>query len=220
MVEWRGCTAIYALKSYHSMMRLVLASASPRRAELLRLAGFEFDVSPSDVDERVRPSEDPASYVQRLSSEKSAQILARLLGTPDTPANDLIVVGADTVVVVNGEILGKPTDEVDARRMLGRLSGRAHQVMTGVSVRTATSELTATDVTTVWFRPLDTLDLEWYVSTGEGIDKAGAYGIQGHASRFVTRIDGSYSNVVGLPIATVHQLVREFDGQGSGGCIR
>jgi septum formation protein len=186
---------------------------------LLRAAGYEFDVRAADVDERVGPDEDPVGYVTRLSSAKSAHVLRRLLDNGGA-SDGLLVVGADTAVVVDGEILGKPLDEADARRMLVRLSGRPHQVMTGVSVRSTAAELTATDVTTVWFKPLTPADLDWYVRTGEGLDKAGGYGIQGHASRFVTRIDGSYSNVVGLPIATVHQLVGELDERGSRGCIR
>jgi septum formation protein len=104
--------------------------------------------------------------------------------------------------------------------MLGRLAGRAHQVMTGVSLRSATTELKALDTTTVWFTPLDAAELDWYIRTGEGSDKAGAYGIQGRASRFVTRLDGSYSNVVGLPIAKIHQLVSELNGRSGRGCIR
>jgi septum formation protein len=198
-------------------MRLVLASASPRRAELLRAAGFEFEVRPADVDERKNAAEDAARYVRRLAGEKSAQVLGAMLDAAGSAGAELAVLGADTVVVVDGEILGKPEDESDARRMLCRLAGRTHEVMTGVSLRSPASELTALETTTVWFRSLEQAELDWYISTGEGSDKAGAYGIQGRASRFITRLDGSYSNVVGLPVATVHRLVSQLNGRG---CIR
>jgi septum formation protein len=202
-------------------MRLVLASASPRRVALMTAAGFEFDTCPADVDERPRPDDDPRRYVRRLASEKSAQVLARLLadGGTSRAADPLIVVGADTAVVVDGEILGKPASAAEAEGMLRRLSGRAHEVLTGVSLRTPADELAEVEVTTVWFVPLTTTEVGWYVASGEGRDKAGAYGIQGRASRFVTRIDGSYSNVVGLPVATVHRLIQQLETRTRGGCV-
>jgi len=184
-------------------MRLILASASPRRAELLRLAGFTFDVLPADVDERVLPSETPGDYVGRLASEKSAAVMRRL--APD--AADALVLGADTTVVVDGAILGKPQDDEDAASMLRQLSGRSHQVLTGISLRHGTAEARAVAVTTVTFSSLSEPQIAEYVASGEGRDKAGAYAIQGLASRFVPAIEGSYSNVVGLPVATVAELV-------------
>lgn len=178
-------------------MRLILASASPRRAELLSAAGFEFEIVATDVDERVRDGEAPAAYVQRLAREKAVVALR----------DDVIVIGADTSVVVDGAILGKPIDDLDAANMLRRLSGRTHEVLTGVSVRCGVRELSRVETTRVEFSPLSDDDVAWYVSSGEGRDKAGAYAIQGLASRFIPRIHGSYSNVVGLPVAAVAELV-------------
>jgi septum formation protein len=184
-------------------MRIVLASASPRRAELLRAAGITFSIRAVDVDERVRPAEAPEAYVRRLAMEKSARAL-------DGAADDAIVLGADTAVVIDGIILGKPRDRRDAASMLRRLSGRAHQVLTGVSVRTRADERGRVESTTVEFVALSEDDIVWYVASGEGDDKAGGYAIQGLASRFIPRISGSYSNVVGLPVAAVHELVAEI----------
>jgi septum formation protein len=181
-------------------VRLLLASASPRRAELLRAAGFSFDVISADVDESVRPDETAAAYVRRLAREKSEKV------QPASDA-DVVVIGADTTVVVDGEVLGKPADDADAAHMLRRLSGRTHEVLTGVSVRRGARERGRVERTAVTFAALDEADIRWYVESGEGRDKAGAYAIQGLASRFVPRIDGSYSNVVGLPIACVFELL-------------
>lgn len=190
-------------------MRLVLASASPRRAELLRAAGFAFDTLPVDVDEQVLPGESPESCVRRLASVKSAAAAGRL------PGADALILAADTVVVVDGGVLGKPKDDEDARRMLERLAGRHHEVATGVSLRTGRREASSVELTTVFFAPMSTADIEWYVQTKEGRDKAGAYAIQGLASRFVDRIAGSYSNVVGLPVSVVFRLIRELASGGS-----
>jgi septum formation protein len=199
--------------------RLILASASPRRAELLRAAGYTFDVAAVLVDERVRDGEAAATYVRRLAGEKSAAVAAKLeqlaqFGRLDTMGgarldlpDQIVILAADTSVVVDGEIFGKPSDDADAARMLRRLSGRRHEVMTGVSLRHGDNELARVEVTTVELSPLDDADIAWYVASGEGRDKAGAYAIQGRASRFVPRIDGSYSNVVGLPLARVHELL-------------
>lgn len=184
-------------------MRLVLASASPRRAELLRAAGFAFDVSAVDVDERVRDGESPESYVLRLASEKSGR--AHRADEPDR-----FTLGADTAVVVDGAILGKPADDFDAERMLRRLSGRTHEVLTGISVRAGDREATRVERTTVVFAQLSNQDIRWHVQSGEGADKAGAYAIQGLASRFIPRIGGSYGNVVGLPVAAVVDLMDEL----------
>ena len=187
-------------------MRLILASASPRRAELLQAAGFAIEIVPVDVDESVRSGEQPPDYVLRLASEKAA--LAQQVASADPGA---IILGADTAVVVEGEILGKPGDADEAAAMLQRLAGRVHDVLTGVSVRLGDTELTAVESTRVHFAPVSPDDLAWYVASGEGLDKAGAYAIQGLASRFIIRIEGSYSNVVGLPVAVVYALVRQLD---------
>ena len=217
-------------------MRLVLASASPRRADLLRSAGFTFEVLAVDADERPRPSEAPAAYVRRLAGEKSARALDILsrsrAGVPPLPKvsarlaearfareggsrtveDDIVVLGADTAVIVEGVILGKPRDDEDASAMLRRLSGRKHEVLTGVSLRTVAGERGSVEVTSVWFAPLSPEAVGWYVSTGEGRDKAGGYAIQGLASRWIQRIEGSYTNVVGLPVAAVAGLLEEHNG--------
>jgi septum formation protein len=201
-------------------MRLVLASASPRRADLLRAAGFVFDTLAVAVDECVLDGETPEDYVRRLAMEKSARALelaasdARRVesGAEQTGA---IVLGADTTVIIDGTILGKPVDDEDARRMLERLAGRSHTVLTGISVRTSWSEYGAVESTTVEVASLSAEEIAWYVESGEGRDKAGAYAIQGLASRFIPRIIGSYSNVVGLPVATVHALIAKIASEGS-----
>ena len=182
--------------------RLILASASPRRAALLEAAGVAFDVVPADVDEALLPGEAPTAHVERLAGAKAAAVARRHPGRP--------VLGADTVVVVDGEVLGKPADAADAARMLRQLAGRAHEVLTGVAlIWPAGQARTRVERTTVEVAPLDDAEIAWYVASGEGADKAGAYGVQGLASRFVTRVSGSYSAVVGLPVAAVHALLRE-----------
>ena len=177
----------------------MLASASPRRADLLAAAGFGFGVEPADVDERVLPGEDPVAHVARLASSKAQAVAGRRPGA--------WVLGADTVVVVDGTILGKPADDADAVRMLTLLSGRTHAVLTGVCVVRGSEARSAVASTDVEFAVLAPAAIAWYVSTGEPRDKAGAYAIQGLASRFVTRINGSYSNVVGLPVSLVVTLL-------------
>ena len=193
-------------------MRLLLASASPRRRDLLADAGYEFDVLPVAVDESLEPGELPSNYVRRLASAKSARAVELLGQRPGPNDGGLAVIGADTVVVAGARILGKPVDDDDARSMLGLLSGTDHEVVTGVSLRvvlngTELNELNGIETTMVTFASLSPDEIEWYVTTGEGRDKAGAYAIQGLASRFIPRIAGSYSNVVGLPIALVSQLI-------------
>ena len=197
-----------------SPVRLILASASPRRADLLRAAGLTFETMSVEVDERARSDETPEEYVRRLAAAKSSRALEQLSGSPEAGRRD-VVLGADTVVVVDGELLGKPRDAGDARRMIDRLSGRRHDVFTGVSLRRSDLELNGVAATAVFFAPISTADIDWYVETGEGLDKAGGYAIQGFASRFVERIDGSYSNVVGLPVAVVYALLAEL-GQVNG----
>lgn len=181
-------------------MRIVLASASPRRHDLLASLGVEFDVAAPDVDESVRPGEDAVAYVRRLAVEKSAAVAA--------PA-DALVIAADTTVDLGGDILAKPADVDDARRMLALLSARTHRVHTGVAVRRG--ERAATDVCTtlVTFVPLTPAAIEWYVATGEPLGKAGAYAVQGTGGVFVQRVRGSVSNVVGLPLHTLARLAGE-----------
>jgi len=177
--------------------KLILASASPRRSELLRAAGIEFTVRVADIDESILPDESPEEYVLRLSREK-AQAVAQ---------TGEWVLGADTTVVVNGEIAAKPIDAEDARRMLRMLSGQWHEVLTGVSLLGGEQVFSEVAVTRVKFSALTDAEIDWYVATGEPMDKAGAYGIQGYASRFVESIEGSYSNVVGLPVQMVYRMI-------------
>jgi septum formation protein len=197
-------------------MRLVLASASPRRADLLRAAGYTFDTLAVDLDESVRAGEPPAAYVARLARDKSAAAMQRFVaraqtcGGPEWAApHEVVILGADTTVVVDGEILGKPADDHESVLMLKKLSGRRHEVLTGVSLRTSTGEWGRVETTGVYMTELSAEDIAWYVASGEGRDKAGGYAVQGLASRFIPRIDGSYANVVGLPVAAVVDLLRE-----------
>ena len=183
-------------------MQLLLASASPRRAELLAAAGFRFEVAPVEIDERLLPDEAPEAYVARLARTK-----ARVAATRHP---DRVVLAADTAVIAeDDEVLGKPGDDRQAAGMLARLAGRLHTVMTGVTIRAGVREATTVERTLVAFLPMTADEIAWYVATGEGRDKAGGYGIQGLASRFVDRIEGSYGSVVGLPIPAVCRLLRE-----------
>lgn len=181
-------------------MRLLLASGSPRRRELLEAAGFAFDVEPVDVDERREWDEPAAVYVDRVARLKASAAAARYPARP--------VIGADTAVVVDDEVLGKPVDEADAARMLRRLAGRSHEVLTGVAL--AWLGRVTSDVTTsrVWMDPLSDRAVADYVASGEPADKAGGYAIQGLASRFIPRIEGSFANVVGLPVASLLHLLQ------------
>lgn len=183
--------------------RLVLASASPRRAELLAAAGFRPRVLPAHIDESLRPGEAPAEYVQRLSREKA-------LAVSDRVTLDDLVLGADTVVLIGSEIAGKPVDEADATRMLRALSDRWHEVLTGVTCLLRGQSRSEVVVTRVRFAALGNEEIDWYVASGEPFDKAGAYAIQGLASLFIEEIQGSYSNVVGLPVQAVYRLATEL----------
>ena len=199
-------------------MRLVLASGSPRRADLLRAAGYDFDVVVTDVDEAIRAGEQPEIYVRRLAAEKSAAAVRGAGGGgPEGPpyVSPPVILGADTVVVVDGEILGKPRDDAHAEAMLRLLSGKRHMVVTGISLRQGAYELGRVEQTSVFFRALSADEVAWYVASGEGRDKAGAYAIQGLASRFIPRIEGSYSNVVGLPMEAVAELLTSLLASGS-----
>ena len=184
--------------------RLILASASPRRRELLRLAGFDFEARPSGIEEKRRGGESGEEFALRAAREKALQVAA-------SAPSESLVLGADTVVIVNGEVLGKPAGPDDAARMLRLLSGVTHRVITGVCLVRAPDriEVLTPSVTLVTFRRLDEQEIREYVSSGEPLDKAGAYGIQGLASKFVTRIEGCYFNVVGLPVTLVYELIRE-----------
>jgi septum formation protein len=175
---------------------LVLASRSPRRSELLRSAGIPFVVSAADVDESVRNGEIPHEYALRVAAEKAHAVAVE-------PGD--IVLGADTIVVIDGQILGKPADAADAARMLGLLQDRCHEVITGICVRKSDQVVRDWAATKVWFVPMSGDQIREYVASGEPMDKAGAYAIQGLASKFVERIDGSYANVVGLPVALVYK---------------
>lgn len=182
--------------------RLILASASPRRAELLHAARIDFDVMPAHVDESVLPGEGPVGHVTRLAEAKA-------LTVKEQAGGERPILAADTVVVVDDRILGKPAGEHDARRMLRLLSGRTHEVITGVCLACPAGDvLLEHATTTVEFCPLTNAEVDAYVASGEPADKAGAYAIQGLASRFITRVDGSYTNVVGLPVALVYDLCK------------
>lgn len=182
---------------------IILASRSPRRAELLSAAGFEFDVHAVEIDETPRPGEPAAAYVERLAIEKAQAAFKDL-----NARQDLVVLGADTTVVLDGRILGKPEDRADAIAMLTALSGRAHDVLTGVAIVSAAGVRSGVEHTRVWFCAVTDEDIRQYVDSGQPMDKAGAYGIQGLASRFIPRIEGSYTNVVGLPVTLVSSILR------------
>lgn len=181
-------------------MPLILASASPRRSELLRNAAIPFIVEPAHVLERSFPNEKPLEYAQRLARDKARAVHARHPGSA--------VLGADTVVRVNEHLLEKPVDEQDAARMLRLLSGRPHQVITGVCLVAPGFEQTEAEITQVVFSPLSEDEIAQYVHTNEPLDKAGAYAIQGIASRWVERIEGCYFNVVGLPLPRVYRMLK------------
>ncbi len=183
---------------------LILASASPRRRELLTQAGYQFEVQPSSIPELRRPEEDAIRFATRLAREKAEEVFARNQPSPAP----MLVLGADTVVVCDGEVMGKPADAADAARMLLLLSGRTHQVVTGVAVVWGSgSAEVAAEMTHVTMGTLSPQEVARYVAGGEPMDKAGAYAIQGYAGRWIPRIQGCYFNVVGLPLALVTSLL-------------
>ena len=178
---------------------LVLASSSPRRREILEQAGIPFLVRPAAVDETPLPGEAPSHYVTRIAREKAVAV---------TAGPGEIILGADTTVVIHGEILGKPNDSADAARMLSLLSGQRHSVLTGIYLRSRDRSLADCAETSVWFAPLSRSEIEEYAASREPMDKAGAYAIQGRASKFIERIEGCYFNVMGLPVALVYRHLR------------
>jgi septum formation protein len=202
------------------MRRLILASASPRRRELLAQAGYTFEVRPAHVNEDLHPGEEAISYVVRLAREKAQAIFSEIAnggasgldaeGSEFGPLS--MVLGADTTVTLDSHILAKPEDASDAARMLRMLSGRTHRVITGVAVATAKGVEVAAEVTGVQFRTLSDEEIVTYVATGEPMDKAGAYGIQGLAAKWIPRIEGCYFNVVGLPLALVATMIEQAEG--------
>ena len=191
-------------------MSLVLASSSPRRQELLRNAGISFEVRPTDIPEIPNSMESPREFAERMAQEKA---MAAFRASPED-----FVLGADTVVVIDGQILGKPRDTSDGERMLRLLSGRTHLVITGVCLigpQSTPREPGFVDVqsetTVVYVQPISDDDICYYLGTGEPMDKAGAYGIQGIASRWISRIEGDYPNVVGLPVGLVYRMLQQHE---------
>ena len=182
--------------------KLILASASPRRAQLLKNAGFSFEIDPAAGPERSCPAADAGALTERLAADKAAEVFAR--------RRDGVVLGADTLVTVRGLLLGKPKTSEEACAMLHLLSGRTHQVWTSVCLISAERSASFRSVTAVTFRPLSEAEIRAYVQSGEPMDKAGAYGIQGIASRFVTAVEGDYSSVVGLPIGETADRLMQF----------
>jgi septum formation protein len=199
-------------------IEIVLASGSPRRKELLQRAGVSFTILPSEVDETLEPdvAAHPEEAVKKLAERKAGEVVQRFLGQEEAYVGAAAIIGADTTVVVDGKMYGKPADEQDAKRMLHDLSGRAHDVITGVSVWLISAPpsgdvslgfRTLTETSTVYFKELDDATIEEYVATGEPMDKAGAYGIQGKGGQLVDHVDGDFDNVVGLPVT---RLLNEF----------
>ena len=196
----------------HTAPRIVLASQSPRRAELIGRLGLDFDTVPADIDETARDGEDPAAYAERLAREK-AQAIA--VSRPDA-----LVVGSDTIVVIDGDLLGKPRDRQQAVEMLLRLEGREHEVCTGIAVVHGDRVESGLERVRVRFRALDRRACEEYVATGEPMDKAGAYGIQGFGSALVEGVDGDYFAVMGLPVVHMLKLLERFGWRYAFGALR
>ena len=190
-----------------TMTKVILASGSPRRRELLAALGIDFEARPSCVEERRGAGETAAEYVERLAGEKAGAVAGQV--------SSGYVLGADTTVVADGVLLEKPADEADARRMLTSLSGRWHEVLTGLCLVRAEDGATVSGVETtrVLFHPLSSAEIDWYVGTGEPLDKAGAYGIQDYGALLVDRIEGNYFNVVGLPLNLLYRLARQLGSE-------
>jgi septum formation protein len=195
-------------------MNIRLASASPRRKELLEQIGIPFEIKVVPVDEQIE-EKDPARLVEELSKRKARAAFSIDEGTTDEQ-NDLLVIGADTVVSCKGEILGKPSNCDDAKRMLRLLSGREHRVYTGVTLRSAFREVTFHEETVVYFYPITDKEIDEYIESGEPFDKAGSYAIQGIGTKFIRGIQGDYNNVVGLPVARVYQLLLKIKQDQTG----
>ncbi|MBM3240504.1 septum formation inhibitor Maf [Candidatus Poribacteria bacterium] len=193
-------------KDYIHYPKLILASASPRREQLLKQIGLEFEVMPSDFDESRVCMNNPAETAERAALEKARAVAKKLI--------EGIVIGADTIVVHENEVMGKPKDQSDAIKMLKRLSGKKHEVITGVALVNARNnrEYVWSEKTSVWFRQLSNIEIKKYVESGQPMDKAGAYGIQGRAAAFVKKINGCYFNVVGLPLASLVENLKRFIG--------
>ena len=193
-------------------VRVILASQSPRRRELLTLVGVAHEVVPADVDETAFPHEAPAAYCERLAREKALAVAHRF--------PEAVTIGSDTTVVIGGELLGKPADQADARRMLRLLSGRTHTVHTAVAVARGDELVSSVEDVAVTFRPLEDEEIAAYVATGEPMDKAGSYGIQGYGATIVERIDGDYFAVMGLPLVRLVGLLRRVGVEYRFGTLR
>lgn len=193
-------------------LTVILASQSPRRRELLTLIGVPHEVQPADIDETQWPGEDPAAHAERLAREKATKV-ARA-------HRDSVVIAADTIVVLDGDVLGKPVDAEDAKAALRRLSGRTHTVLTAIAVARGDHLRSGVESVEVTFRPLDDATIAAYVATGEPIDKAGSYGIQGYGATIVERIHGDYFAVMGLAIGRMVQLLREVGASYEFGALK
>jgi septum formation protein len=187
-----------------SELRVVLASSSPRRRELLAMIGIPHEVKPADIDERYLPGENPPAHAERLAREKAEAVAEQPAG------RDALVIAADTIVVVDGDVLGKPRDREQAAAMLGRLAGREHTVHTAVAVRLGDRQESAVESPRVVFRELDAAIIDAYIDTGEPMDKAGAYGIQGYGATLVSRVEGDYFAVMGLPLHRTVSLIESL----------
>ena len=185
-------------------MKIILASKSPRRKELLELLNVDFEIISADIDETIDPTLPISDEIARLSFEKACEVAKHI-------SDDAVIISADTIVELNGKVMGKPKDELDAAKMLKSLSGNTHNVLTAVTVMRGKKHNTQVVTTAVTFRKLEDTEIFDYIKTKEPMDKAGGYGIQGIASKFVSRIDGDYYSVVGLPVCTLSVMLKDFD---------
>ena len=190
------------------MKQIVLASQSPRRRELLEQLGLEFTIQPSTVEEKVT-SEDPVEVVRELSRQKAQDVADQM--EKEHPGHDMVVLGADTIVVYKGRILGKPADRDDAEKMLHMLQGNTHRVYTGVTLIGKGKSVTFAEETKVTMYPVSHEEITWYIETKEPDDKAGSYAVQGLGARFIQKIEGDYNNVVGLPAGRIYQILRNWE---------